>query len=248
MNELYDIIDRYLGGELQGKELSDFERRMQTDAEFAGEVELYKRLKGSLSAKFKYVAEELALEKTLQNMGSEYFSEKEKPSARVVPLSRRRWLAVASAAAAMIALLIWQPWQQSLYKQYAHHPIAELIEKGASAEVDLSEAEDAFNKKDYKTALPIFRQYLQEEENKEDIEVLIFSGICQLELGEYEEAQSVFNLIYQGKSAYKSEGVWYLALLALKRDDINKSRQYLLLIPEDSDRFQEAQRLLSAIN
>ncbi len=46
---IYDLIDKYLRGELKGSELNDFEKRLKTDSELSEEVETQKKLVGMLA-------------------------------------------------------------------------------------------------------------------------------------------------------------------------------------------------------
>ena len=119
--------------------------------------------------------------------------------------------------------------------------MAAFTQMSSSAD-NLSQAEHAFNTGDYAAAATALESYLQ---NKPDnAEARYFLGICYLETSQYGRAESIFRELSDGDSAYKNEGLWYLALATLRQDDRDRARKYLLQIPEGSDRYGQARELL----
>lgn len=246
MEDLHTTIERYVDGELSGQELAEFEKRLESDSDLAAEVQLFQQAKASLSDQFVHEEAENNLKATLQEVSPSYFQEKKK-QARIIPLLRRYGLPAAGIAAAVVLILIFQPFQGSLYDQYKQLPTASFIEQSASDLADLAAAQQAFNQKDYATALNIFQQYLNEEANRDDVEIRFYTGLCHLELDQLSPARSIFESLHAGNSVYQTEGTWYLAMTYLKEEDWERCVEYLRQIPEGTERWEEAQRLLSKL-
>lgn len=241
MENIDIIIEQYVSGELSGPELRDFEQRLQQDESLRREVSLHKTAEAHLRQHFRNREKEEALAAQLQSISSEFFREEKKsePKGRIVSL--RRTVALTIAAAAAVILLVWAPWQSSLYERYATHPVAAFTQMSSSAG-NLPQAEHAFNAGDYAAAAAALESYLK---NKPDnAEARYFLGICYLETGQYGRAEVIFRELSEGDSAYKNEGLWYLGLTALRQDDRGRAREYLLQIPAGSDRYGQARTLL----
>ena len=246
MENLDATIEQYLNGELKGQELRDFERRLQEDDALKKELALHQTIEKSMSGHFRNQEKEEAVLANLQAISSEFFQgeKKIKPAAGRRPI-RRIISFVAIAAAAAVILLIWAPWQNSLYQQYSTHPVAAFTQMGTTADV-LSQAEQAFNSQDYARASALLNTYLGE--HPEHAEVQYFLGISYLESGEYSKADALFQSLRQGNSAYQHEGSWYLALSQVKQGKSGQGKELLESIPSGSDRYEQAQRLLQELD
>src|SRR5436190_20822544 len=116
----HDMISRYLDGEMNAEEIKAFETKMQEDVELQNEVELRRDVQATLKVKLHPGENEMALRNALHEMNAEFFSNKTE-QAKVISLSRRRWMTAVAAVFIMALLLtVWQPWKkEELYKQYA---------------------------------------------------------------------------------------------------------------------------------
>ncbi len=246
MEDKYQNIEKYVNGDLSGQELVDFEKRLEEDDSLAEEVKLFRQVKESISDQLVHEQDEESLKGTLTEIGSQFFEEKKK-EATIRPLFRRFLLPATGIAAAILLLIIVRPFQGSLYNQFGQMPTAAFIEQGNAQEANLLQAQQAFNQKDYQAAKDVFQQYLTRESNKDDVEIQFFLGLSHLELEEYAQAESIFQSLHEGNSAYKNEGTWYLALNFLKQKNRVKCREYLELIPEATSHYDEAQILLRKI-
>lgn len=244
MEKFDTLIEQYLSGELQGAERRQFEERLQEDEALQKQMALYETVEGTLQEHFRGLEEKQDLLGQLQSISGEFFQEEKKsePKGRVVTL--RRTLAFAAAIAAAVILLIWAPWQASLYEQYAIHPAAAFTRMSGGAG-ELSRAEQAFNNKDYATAALQLEAFLEGE--PDDTEARYFLGISYLETGQYDKADRLFRQLLEGNSAYTYEGAWYLALSFLRQGNTTATREYLERIPEGSDRYGKAQELLGKL-
>jgi tetratricopeptide (TPR) repeat protein len=252
MSNLYEQIESYLSGEMAPSEKQAFETQMAADPEIAEQVQALKEARSSIVRQLQSEEGTAAFRKIV----SEVVQEKPGSGREAVirPLWRRKpWVSIAAAAAFIaLALLVWQPWQTALYPQFAHHPELSLtVRSDDNAEI-AKQLETAFNAGDYRWALSLFREYRQER--PEDVEAVLYEGICLLELGEYEPALSNFQILHTGTSANRYDGTWYLALTYLRRweseknpGDLQQCRSYLEQIPEGSNHYEEAGKLLKKV-
>ena len=93
----------------------------------------------------------------------------------------------------------------------------------------LKDALLAFSKGKYKQAHILFEELLNY--NKNDVNALFYSGMCQYYRGEYADANSRFNRIFQGENnAFNQEAEWYKALSLQKSGDTKEAIELLLKI------------------
>lgn len=241
----YTLIEKYLNGELNEEEIKNFKTRLNEDAAFSEEYTLQK----SMNIFLEKDRNQPSLKSKLETIGGDFFKEEkneEKP--KVIPISRNknrnRWLVGLIATAAIAVLLVmFNPFQpQDLYQQYASHQSISLTEKSSGSDAGTN-AEQAFNQKNYALAFENLTIYLQE--NPDDQKAQLALGISALESGKTEEAISIFTKINVGSSALKNYGTWYLALSYLKQKDFEKTKTFLNQIPSSEKKlFEKAQSLL----
>lgn len=236
-------IDKYLNGELSQTQAKAFEEQMQSDTDFAYEVKLQQTAieavqYSNFMTKIKNVREEIAIkeapisievQKEVANT-PRVVSKPKRPG-----IIRRLAPAIAFAAAALIALLIWQPWQQSLYTPYVLKTT-----QMSSGKQALKEAQDTYNSGDYATALPLLEKF------SNNISVQIAKANAEYNLKQYDAAAATLQPIASGNSAYKNTANWYLALTYLKQDQSEKAKAALKEI-KSGDYYDGAQKLLKKI-
>jgi len=113
-----------------------------------------------------------------------------------------------------------------------------VIHRGVG-EQSLAKAEKAYNSGDYETVLPIFDKY------PDNPKVQLAKGNAQYNLGKFDEAIKTFKGIKDPFLAPTAN--WYLALTYLKQDQAEKAKTALQNIPEGSNHYKDAQKLLNTI-
>ena len=104
----YDMITRYLDGVMNAEEMKTFETLMLQDVELKNEFDLLNDVNTTLKIKLHPGENELSLRNSLQDLRGEYFSTKIE-QAKIIPLSRRKWMMAAAAVFVMALLLtVWQ--------------------------------------------------------------------------------------------------------------------------------------------
>ena len=241
--EDYQLIDRYLAGQLNEKEKKTVEARLESDPSFAEAMQLEREMALFL----RQQPQRERLKEQFATLGEKYFTEPPpaRKEVRILGLSRFQWLVAAGFALAVVAgALLFTQLQQPLYEQYNQHPPLALTEK-ASDGVNLSQVEQAFNTGRYQEALEGLDQYLAA--HPDDLTAQLYKGIAALELKKYEVAIPIFDALRQSGSDLQDYGAWYLALTYLRQGDRARCRALLQQIPKSSELKGRAEALLEEL-
>lgn len=239
----YDMINQYLDGEMNAEELKAFETAMLQDAELKNEVELLRDVNTSLQAKLHPGENEMALRSSLKKMNAEYFSTKTE-QAKIIPLSRRRWMtAVAAVFVLALLLTVWQPWKkEELYNQYAAIQMPGTTERGAAADSLLKLAVENFNNNKFAKAIPAFETVLKDSSQNSFVQY--YYAIALLQNGDIERSRTQLTELYNGVSLFKYDAAFYMALSYLKEKNKPACKDWLNKIPADAGPYSKAQELL----
>ncbi|NUO00872.1 MAG: hypothetical protein HUU01_09700 [Saprospiraceae bacterium] len=235
-------IDRYLSGEMNAAERQGFESELASDAQLADDLALQRDMVHFLQQR----ESKSALQTQLKAIGADYFQSE--PTARIVRLSPRRLIGIASAvaAAAVILLLLWQFWSApSLYDEFAQHPPLALAEKSAGA-INWSETETAFQAGNFAKAESGLETYIIQ--HPDDRQARLYLGICKMELNKTAEAQLIFQGFSDAETSLKDLADWYSALNYLKIGDEVSCRKALNALTPASSYFDRAQLLLKRLD
>ena len=240
MNPKYEQIEKYLEGKLDDKALKAFEKQMRANSDLAEEVALYKEIEKSIAHRFKHKKEESELRNTLNNIQKEQNSSKK--TSKVIPLlGYKKWL-IAASIAALVGLFLFQN-STPVYGDYASHEPMEVTVRGNSN--TLEQVQKLFNDKDYllaNTHLSRLAEYY-----RDNAEIQLYYGITLLETNQYEMAKMTFEKIANANSLFKYKATWYLALNALKQNDLESCKSYLQQIPKDAAIYDKAKSLLDKL-
>ncbi len=242
----YDMINRYLDGEMNAEELKAFEAAMQQDAELKNEVALLKDVTTTLKTKLHPGENETALRNSLQEMNAKYFLQKT-GQAKIVPLNRRRWM-TAIAAVLVIGLMVtvWQPWKkEDRYKQYADIQMPAIAQRGVVADSLLKLAVENFNNKKFAEAIPAFETVLKDSSQNTFIQY--YYAIALLQNDNIEKSRTQLTELYNGVSLFKYDAAFYMALSYLKEKNKAACKDWLNKIPADAGTYSKAQELLKKL-
>ena len=237
----YDMISRYVDGEMNAEELKAFEEQLQTDAALQEEVDLYKELNLALKIKFHPDENEPALRNTMEELRADYFTT---TRAKVIPMRRFRWAAISSAAVLILAVLItiWSPWKKDLYNQYAYVQMPGVEERGNSTDSLIRKASQEFNSKDFEQSLPYFESILNNE--PQNSFARYYYAIAMLQSNKTQRSRTELMQLYQGNSIFHDDAAFYMALSYVKEKNKLHCREWLTKIPQGSDVYDKAQELL----
>ena len=238
--ERYLLFDQYLQGELTIEERNSFEKEVSENPEFAAEFRTFKEVMVELQNKFGHVQEREAFKENLSDISDKHFN-KNKP--KVVKL-KPWYYAAAASAAILFGLFFFNHNSDPNFEDFNQPEQAYFTERGDAA-LELKQAEEAFNSKNYKKAILLFETILKENKSAE---IHYFYGIALLEENQFIKAESVFNELKSGTSVYKNKAVWNLALSKLKQKDYKASKEILLTIPSDFEHYDKVEELLKELD
>jgi len=237
--ERYIEFDHYIANELSAEEKITFEKQLSEDPEFASSFEIFKELNLHLENKFGNANELKAFKKNLKSISAAHFKTKK---SKVVAFKPWQY-AIAASVAVLVGLFVFQNINPS-FDDYNNPEMATFIERG-DANANLKLAQDAFNAKEYKTAIPYFEAVLKENKSPE---IQYFYAISLLEENQFQKAETNLSALKSGTSVYKNKATWYLALSKLKQEDYKSSKEILLTIPDDYEDYDQVQQLLNALD
>ena len=238
-DERYILFENYLSNELSAEEKANFEKQLAEDSELASAFEIFKDLNLHLGNKFGNQEELKAFKKNLKSISKEHFKTK-KP--KVVAFKPWQY-AIAASVAVLVGLFVFQNINPS-FDDYNNPEMATFIERGDVNE-NLKLAQDAFNAKNYKTAITCFEAILKENKSPE---IQYFYAVSLLETDQFQKAEINLSDLRYGNSIYKNKATWYLALSKLKQEDYDSCKIILQSIPDDFEDYDQVQELLNDLD
>lgn len=214
MIETLEYIDLYFTNQLSAQEKVAFEKRCESDPAFANEVAFYisarSELKNVLIEQKKSEFQELYAGLSAR-----------KPSTGII---KRLYPLIAAAAACLILFIGWQVFFNNRPADAPARIAADYIEKnirtsgvtmGGSNKDSLETGVAEFNKKNYERAGKIFLS-LSSPENR-NAEAIKYLGFVYLVNKDYDKAISQFDTLAQQTDLYANPGLFYKALVLMKR-------------------------------
>ena len=256
------LIDNYLKGLLSENEVQSFLERLESDADFNEKFKLEEQLFNSLNEDswsfsenktseaevYKKTLEEndlQSLKKTLSEVNSQFNSESSK--------TNNRRILYYLVAASIVVFLGFQFFfnqkmsNQELYNNYVGLDDLPSFVSRSSEDDNLIEAQELFENKEYRGALVIFKSQMNVADPKADIAV--YKGLSEMELAIYNDAEQTFNSLISSDLLDAEKGYWYKALLFLKQDRVEDSKQILNeIISENLYNNNEAEELLKQLD
>jgi hypothetical protein len=248
-NDFFEKIELYLHNELEGEDQLRFEEELKTNKELREHLALYKTIDDEMRQKMPG-SEEGRLKETLKTFNKKYFN-KPGTSAKILSLTKRR--RTLFAAAAMLLLLTGAYWvflsrnsgSEKLYARYARYQSLSLQRGNDDTAKILQDAIADYNNREFKSALTGLNIYLQKDSS--DAELVLAKNICLTETGMYVQASKGFDNLAAKNEIFKSQALWYKALLYLKQGNKGECKKILESISEGSDIYTKAKALLKEL-
>ncbi|WP_452232508.1 tetratricopeptide repeat protein [Lacinutrix sp. MEBiC02595] len=160
------------------------------------------------------------------------------------------YLAIAASIIVFVGYFVFSdsPTNLEVYSDYNDWSnLPSLTSRGDSDNILLVNGEKAFLNKEYQEAVVYFEDFLTTTNT--NATALLYYGISNIELGNYEKALDAFNQLISSETLDSSKGYWYKMLTYLKMEDKANSIKQLELIVQDSGnyKFEEAQELLEKL-
>jgi anti-sigma-K factor RskA len=243
----YILFDQYILEELSSEERIAFEERLTSDSEFKKSFESYKELSSFLENKFKNEDETVAFKNNLKQISDAHFSKTETVSEapKNPKVFRFRQLAIAASVAILLGVFVFNQFKNPTYNDFANYDSISLTVRGVQDDL-LTEAENAFNTKNYSEVELLFNQILKEDPL--NLEVELYKSIALIETAQFSEADEVLSGLSETNSVFKNKAKWYWALSKLKQEDFESCLTILKTIPEEADDYKQAQKLLNKLD
>jgi len=230
----YELLKRYTLGQMSEAERTDFEKRLETDAAFAGEVATWAAIYRGIQAEGDH-----QLDAQLREFGKKLMqTESSGLSATVVnaPQTRKfqipRW-AYAVAAALLLLLVAWPIYQNLTPSTPAYADNKALFEKNFRMlpapevrDAKVSAWRDAYQKKDYTTAAAELEKLLSDPNYARRSEASLFLGLSHLAAGQGQKALDAFQKVSPDSFDWE-DAQWYSALTYIIIDDVVHAKPIL---------------------
>lgn len=242
------LIRKYLYGELSESEYQEFEKLLETDSDFAMEVEAKAVIFADSRSKFKQSVEKA-------------FKADVEP--KHTAKNRTIFFYVKRVAAVLFigtAFLIWQ---------YTNQTVDEIVDSEYNESATDNETISTYLGGDnaFKKVWEDFRDCYNQEENRakcpsilegfnaKDIHSQYYLGVCYLDQDppDYEKAINKFLFVIENagkpqKNLEKKEyAEWYICIAYLKNGDVEKGLKYLKQLPEKHPKKKVAKKLIRKI-
>lgn len=240
MTYTFEDIARYEAGDMDAATKAAFEASLAADAALQQQLALYKEVNASLQQHFNTGGQQ-QLQQTFAALRKEYFQAPEQTTAKVFPIKRYLRPIMGMAAAAIIAICIWQPWQPDLFTSYSRTEMIANVERGDNADTLLQHATRAFNQSDFKTAASLLEKTVQLQ--PQNSFASFYYAVALTQLNEMSKARPVFEILYNGSSAFKYDAAFYMALSYVKENNKAEAKKWLRQIPQDAGIYRKATAL-----
>ena len=246
------LIDRYLAGEATSEERRQVEQKIASDPSFQKELQAYQ----SIVEEFK-IRERSMMKARLQNLEKKISA---KPTGNNV--MRFRSLVLAAAASLLLCFLGWKflinmsssgtPFDGNQLYAENFSPyradMTEPLEKGGDSISALDQFNiDYWNAK-YPLAVAGFDSIDPELQQNDNLRFRYANAL--LAAGELDKAEEIFkSILANNQSTYVNETHWYLALIAIKKEEREEARDHLKAYVGSSGAVHkdQATRLLSKV-
>ncbi|MFD2908811.1 tetratricopeptide repeat protein [Flavobacterium ardleyense] len=238
--ELYIEFEKYLLNEMTTQEQSEFENKLQTDDSFSEQFQIYKETTQFLKLKFSKEAGDF--KENVHVIGSSHFGKPARRRSKVISL-QSKWFAVAAMLVVFMGVWYFNQSGNPNFSDYNKYNEAHFIERSDTNQ-NLVDAQTFFNAKDYKKASQSFAKI----EDLTNPELQLYYAISLIESDDYAKASVLLKNISQGNSVYKEEAIWCSALSSLKQKDYKTCKKQLELISQESEKYNQAQKLLKELD
>lgn len=241
----FEDIARYASGDMDSDELAAFEAELATDEDLQKKLALHQEVHSTLQQRFAPNEKLQAFQQTLRQLNGEYFAQA-RPATSPAPVKRIRLAAITTAAAAVVALLIWRPWQGGdLYTRYASVEMIANIERGNTTDSLLTEATTYFNNKDYSNAARLLKTITDSIPGNSFAQ--FYYALSLTQTNQQPLARPVLLSLYNGTSIFKYDAAFHMALTYVSEKNNTEAKTWLGKIPPEATIYAKAQALLKEL-
>lgn len=237
------LLEKYLMNELTDEELLQLQKLVDNDEEFKEELEI----RSVLFADYKTdVKQEL-----IKNIPS---AKKQTVtlSTKIYKLVRPALSIAAILVLGLLGLWFFQKNNQPNYQQVAMQSLNEappgiivLMDENTNTDTNWNEAVEAYQKKEYKIAAPLFEKSTSKTDERN-----FYLSLSYLHQNTpiAEKAIPLLTNIIETNSKFAEEANWYLGLAYLLENNPAQSQLFLKKIPRQSGYYKDAKKVLEQIS
>ena len=226
---LYEKIEAYLNGELEGSILSEFELQLKNDKELAAQVELFKDVDDAIKDKST-----LDFQKLVADQGNAFLSDSKPTQPVVKKINSFRYLIAAACTLLVMAaiFLLLKPSTSSSQELYAQHyeifVLDENVRSTISNDSDFDLAVENYQNERYDKAIELFKNILDDDPSDMITTFYLAHSYINNSTDDFDMARVNFEMVVQeGNSIYVPDSKWYLALIHLAQDNPSQAKTLL---------------------
>lgn len=258
---IYELIDKYLNGELKGQELIDFEKQIETIPQLKDEIKIQQELLTHFEGGVLEVEEsDIHLQEFLESDDAKNFQQQlnqtlaqhkkqnqstDKPNEAKVRKLGWKPIAVAASLLLLVGFFYMNNLDsgmssQELFAEYSKHEPLAMVTKGSTDDA-IAEIEKTFNAKDYQKAKDLLATVLDtlsnEHPNRFDLE--LSRAISEMELGNDERAKNLFLTLSDSEYINAPKATWYYFMVLLKEGNTEKFKKEVNAYLEDGNTYKQ---------
>jgi len=242
-NNRDELIEQYLTGTMAPKTILAFEKLIAKDVSLAKDIELFKQLSAHFNEDYISLKQDIdttdldtyfrsneakKLKKTIENIG-------------ITHTSKKKFKFPVSIAAALIGLFICvagylQFSKHNLYEDYyTESDLPSLVARSTTDNLS-SEIVFAYQEKQFSKANNLYITYINSSSIFNE-NLFIYGGMTYLELNEFDKALIEFQKMTSSNSIDNSKGLWFSALVYLKKEEHILLKETLNTIVQKKNNF-----------
>jgi len=243
------IIDRYLDGDLNGLELQTLEKELDSSTELRKELQLQREINAALAEK-----EVLDLRAQLKVIHRSLEPVPERNMVSKLVHGKLARIAAASVVLLIAIAVLTNNFTGNrinydrIFDKY-YETYKPLNVRSGSGEIDkmYRNALTAYQNEDYEKALVLFEEVLDLDQSR--MEANLMTGVSNMELKEYEEADASFRkIINHNDNLFIEHAEWYIGFCYIKTENTDKAiRQFAKIASGNSLNKDKAKRILRKI-
>ncbi|MGB0879586.1 MAG: tetratricopeptide repeat protein [Polaribacter sp.] len=258
-------IERYLQKEMNSKERTLFEQKIEADSELKEEVFLQQSIHDVFANESNSKTNQPFKKEEVEKMKTLLRSEEYQDAYSTIKANTSNYLAQKKknnfykkykylmAITAIFIVILIIPFsidtgEQTLYKEFASwNDLPSYVEKGT--EKSIIGVEKNYNEKQYSKVIDVVNSF-PDTTKATCPNVSLYLGASYFHQNNYDKAIEIFNNFSQSDAYDSSKGYWYMVLVYLKQEKLDEAEKILNLITKDSTHYnyKKATELLQKIN
>jgi tetratricopeptide (TPR) repeat protein len=242
-DEKTELLQRYYDGTISGAELSKVEILLKEEPELVAELQQIRNVEMALHGLgVGHLRDEMTQWEKEMNL--------EKTKGRTIPLYFMLSIAAVGLLLIVAGIFLFFPENASNQQLYTSYftPYEDMISvRGDEETVLLNEAMSAYNEGNYEAATPRLQRYAALTDARPEIH--LYLGISLMQTNQ--DAAALESLkISLDQPLVQQQAEWYIALAYLKQDDMDRARQQLEEIANNSGHYKQesARNLLESLS